>query len=87
MGGERLLQEGTEDSKLLLMQFSINQLSLEIQSRGSDSSYELPHDKTSKMACTTSEDSDQPGHLPSLIRVFAVPMKKIWVPLRALRRF
>ena len=34
VGGERLLQEGTEDSQLLLMQFSINQLSLEIQSRG-----------------------------------------------------
>ena len=34
--------------------------------------YEPPHDKTSKMACVPSEDSDQPGHLPSLIRVFAV---------------
>ena len=22
----------------------------------------LPHDKTNKMACTPSEDSDQPGH-------------------------
>ena len=26
-----------------------------------------------------SKDSDQPGHLPSLIRVFAVRMKKHWV--------
>ena len=26
--------------------------------------------------CVPSEDSDQPGHLPSLIRVFAVRMKK-----------
>ena len=26
-----------------------------------------------------SEDTDQPGHLPSLIRVFAVSMKKAWV--------
>ena len=34
--------------------------------------FELPHDKTSKMACVPSEDSDQPGHPPSLIRVFAV---------------
>ena len=34
--------------------------------------FELPHDKTNKMACAPSEDSDQPGHLPSLIRVFAV---------------
>ena len=29
--------------------------------------------------CSTSEDSDQPGHPPSLIRVFAVRMKKPWV--------
>ena len=31
------------------------------------------------MACAPSEDSDQPGHLPSLIRIFAVHMKKAWV--------
>ena len=40
----------------------------------------------SKMICAPSEDSDQPGHPPSLIRVFAVRMKKPWVlsfPLRA----
>ena len=30
-------------------------------------SYEPPCDKTNKMACAPSEDSDQPGHLPSLI--------------------
>ena len=50
---------------------------------------ELPHDKTNKVACAPSEDSDQPGHPPSLIRVFAVRMKKQWVisyPLSALRR-
>ena len=29
--------------------------------------------------CAPSEDSDQPGHSPSLIRVFAVRMKKPWV--------
>ena len=29
--------------------------------------YELVHDKTNKMACAPSEDSDQPGHLSSLI--------------------
>ena len=33
---------------------------------------EPPQDKISKMACAPSEDSDQPGHPPSLIRVFAV---------------
>ena len=29
--------------------------------------------------CAPSEDSDQPRHPPSLIRVFAVRMKKAWV--------
>ena len=29
--------------------------------------------------CAPSEDSGQPGHPPSLIRVFAVRMKKAWV--------
>ena len=39
--------------------------------------------------CAPSEDSGQPGHLPSLIRVFAVRMKKTWIlsyPLGAQRR-
>ena len=31
-----------------------------------------PHDKTNKMTFAPSEDSDQSGHLPSLIRGFAV---------------
>ena len=33
---------------------------------------EPPHDKTNKVACAPSEDADQPGHPPSLIRVFTV---------------
>ena len=33
---------------------------------------EPPHDKTNQMSCAPSEDSDQPGHPHSLIRVFAV---------------
>ena len=33
---------------------------------------EPPHDKTNKVTCAPSEYSDQPGHPPSLIRVFAV---------------
>ena len=37
------------------------------------------HDKTNKMTCAPSEDSDQPGHPPSLIRVFTVCMKKAWI--------
>ena len=51
--------------------------------------YEPPHDKTNKMSFASSEDSDQPGHPPSLIRVFAVRMKKGWIhsyPLSAQRR-
>ena len=39
--------------------------------------------------CAPSEDSDQSGHPPSLIRVFPVRMKKPWVlsyPLNAQRR-
>ena len=35
--------------------------------------------KTSKITCAPSEDSDQPGHLPGLMRVLAVSMKKPWV--------
>ena len=41
------------------------------------------------MTFAPSEDSDQPGHPPSLIRVFAVCLKKHWVlsyPLSALQR-
>ena len=33
---------------------------------------ELDHDKTNKTTCVPSKDLDQPGHQPSLIRVFAV---------------
>ena len=45
--------------------------------------------QTNKMACAPSEDSDQPGHPPSLIRVFAVRLKKARIlsyPLSAQRR-
>ena len=34
------------------------------------STFEPPHDKTNKMAFASSEDSDQHGYPPSLIRVF-----------------
>ena len=33
---------------------------------------ESVHDKTNKMSCAPSEESDQPGHPQSLIIVFAV---------------
>ena len=42
--------------------------------------YEPPHDKTNKMA-SPSEDSDQPWHSSSLIRVIAVCMKSLWLSL------
>ena len=32
-----------------------------------DDPNEPPHDKTNKMTCAHSEDSDQPGHQPSLM--------------------
>ena len=39
---------------------------------------EPEHDKTNKIACAPSKDSDQLGHPPSLIWGFAVCMKKPW---------
>ena len=33
---------------------------------------EQPHDKTNKMTCAPIEDSDQPGHSPSLISSLCV---------------
>ena len=49
---------------------------------------ELQHDKTNKMTCVSSKDSEL-GHPPSLIRVFTVRMKKplgLGYPLSAQRR-
>ena len=37
-----------------------------------------PHDQTNKVVCAPSEDSDQPGRPPGLIRVFDVSTKKAW---------
>ena len=51
-------------------------------------SNEPQHDKTNKISVCQVK-TDQPGHLPSLIRVFAVRMKKPWVlsyPLSAQQR-
>ena len=39
--------------------------------------HEPPHYKTNKMTCAPSKDSDQPGHPPRLIRVFADRMKRL----------
>ena len=43
-----------------------------------DYQYEPRHDKINKMSVRPAK-TDQPGHPPSLIRVFAVRMKKAWV--------
>ena len=40
---------------------------------------EPQHNKTNEMTCGPSEDSDQPGHASSLIKIFAVRLKKPWV--------
>ena len=50
---------------------------------------ELHRGKTNKMACAPSEEPDQPGHPSSLIRVFAVRLKKARIlsyPLSAQQR-
>ena len=51
--------------------------------------FQAANDKTDIMACAASKESDQPGDPSSLIRVFAVRMKKAWIlsyPLSAQRR-
>ena len=51
---------------------------------------EMSRDMTNQQyGCAPNEDSDQPGHPSSLIRIFAVRMKKAWVlsyPLSAQQR-
>ena len=49
--------------------------------------FEPEHKKTNKMTCVPSKDLDQPGHLPSLIRVFIVHLKLgPWATLKALHK-
>ena len=43
-----------------------------------DTLNEQRHDKTNEMSVGPAK-TDQPGHSPSLIRIFAVRMKKAWV--------
>ena len=40
--------------------------------------FEPQHDNTNKITCAHSEDSDQPGHPPGLIRVFTVRSVGSW---------
>ena len=67
--------------------------SIDLLRRSSEARYKLryePHrDKTNKMACAPSKVSDQPGHPPTLIRVFDVRLKKARIlsyPLSAQQR-
>ena len=41
----------------------MNIVELDVKYHVNQASYESPHDKTNKMTCAPSEDSDQPGHL------------------------
>ena len=74
-------------SRLLFLLSILSFLSLfhffgvRLDSTRRDRIFEPQHDKTNKMTYTNapSEDADQPGHPPSLIRAFAVRMKKHWV--------
>ena len=50
---------------LIIVPFYLHTQFATYKTRGSQ--YEPPHDKNSKMKCAPSEDSDQPGHPPSLI--------------------
>ena len=59
----------------------INTTALEVTEILKLSDYcEPPHDKTNEITCAPSEDSDLPGHPPSLIRVFAVRSMSNWGP-------
>ena len=48
-------------------------------STGCSAEFETKPWQNQQNDCVPSKDSDQPGHPPSLIRVFAVRMKKAWV--------
>ena len=66
-------------SKLYLLP-SFIQFDRITENRGADTKNSISRDMTKQQnECAPSEDSAQPGHLPSLIRVFTVRMKKAWV--------
>ena len=50
-----------------------------LDEKGNNNAYMSRDRQNQQNGCAPSEDSDQPGHPPSLIRVFAVHMKKAWV--------
>ena len=59
---------------LFLYNLSVGSVPMKLKRKNSKLflGYEPPHDKTNQMTFAPSEDSDQPGHPPSLIRVFVV---------------
>ena len=50
----------------------------QIQGNIEENATEPGHSFICKIACASSEDSDQPAHLHRLIRVFAVRLKTLW---------
>ena len=58
----------------VLNKTTVHEQNLEMREwfRGTPIISEPPHDKTNKITRAPSEDSDQPGHSPSLNRAFAV---------------
>ena len=69
------LYEGNANCKLPFNKHFFKLQSLSVYHKGRYLIIEPPHDKTNKIAFVPSKDSDQPGHPPSLIRVFAVCSK------------
>ena len=64
------LQHYAHHRKTTLLRFLSTQKTAYLDSRKKH--FEPPHDKTNKLTFVPSEDSDLPGHPPSLIRAFAV---------------
>ena len=51
-----------------------------LEAHSDEKTFEPSHDKTNTMTYTPREDLDQPGHPPSLIRVFAERSMVSWRP-------
>ena len=66
------VEKGTQKNKVDIMPEKRKQSFFPIM-------HKMTRDMTKPTKCAPSEDSDQPGHPSSLIRVFAVRMKKPWV--------
>ena len=73
MGLENFFTKDELDSCRKQIEILVDELARKLFAAGKIwSKIEPPRDKTNKMACAPSEDSDQSGHPPGLIRVFAL---------------